>query len=152
MRLMNLITNHPRNLRNQELGKRVFILANGPSLNQIDLSLLRSEIVIGMNGSTMLEEKFGFESQYYVVSDQRFLLSPIKRKWAKINDKNTRRIIRADLRSIDDHRSEEQTTYVNSISRMGFLKSLKWFFLWEYDNNVSDSTCASWCSKYIGCV
>ena len=49
MRLMNLITNHPRNLRNQELGKRVFILANGPSLNQIDLSLLRSEIVIGMN-------------------------------------------------------------------------------------------------------
>ena len=125
MRLMNLITNHPRNLRNQELGKRVFILANGPSLNQIDLSLLRSEIVIGMNGSTMLEEKFGFESQYYVVSDQRFLLSPIKRKWATDKlSKNTRRIIRADLRSIDDHRSEEQTTYVNSISRDGFSKNL----------------------------
>ena len=125
MRLINLITNRPVYLKNKELGKRIFILANGPSLNDLDLSLLKSEVIIGMNGSTMLEEKFDFESQYYVVSDKRFLLSPIKRKWATDKlSKNTRRVIRADLRDVDDPESEDRTTYVNAISRDGFSKNL----------------------------
>ena len=125
MRLISLINNRPANLRNRELGKRVFILANGPSINDYDLSILKDEVVIGMNASTLLEEKFGFQSKYYVLSDRRFITSPEKRKWATSSlSQGTHRILRADLRSTDEPAYESRTTYVNSICRDGFSKNL----------------------------
>ncbi len=54
-------------LKNAYLGKRAFIIGNGPSLNQCDLTLLKDEVTFGVN-SIFLNES-GFCPTYYVVED-----------------------------------------------------------------------------------
>jgi hypothetical protein len=125
MRLINPFVNRPGALRNREAGRRLFVLANGPSVLQHDLSLLKGELVVGMNASTMLEEKYGFESKYYVLSDARFISSPEKRCWATEKLAHvTHRVVRSDLRSLDDPSLENRTTYVRPLSRDGFSRDL----------------------------
>lgn len=125
MRLINPFVNRPGALRNREAGRRLFILANGPSVVQHDLSLLKEELVVGMNASTMLEEKYGFESKYYVLSDARFINSQEKRCWATEKlAHGTHRVLRSDLRSLDDPTLENRTTYVRPLSRDGFSHDL----------------------------
>jgi hypothetical protein len=46
--------------------KRVFIVGNGPSLNQTDLKLLKNEITIGFNGIFLHDE---FKPTIYIVED-----------------------------------------------------------------------------------
>jgi hypothetical protein len=125
MQLINTFINRPAALRNRERGRHAFILGNGPSINEEDLSPLNNELVIGMNASTMLERIFGFSSQYYVLSDARFINSPRKRHWAteKIGS-DTQRVVRADLRSLDDTGLVGRTTYVSALSRDGFSRNL----------------------------
>lgn len=48
------------------------ILGNGPSINDIDLSVLYEEMVIGVNASPLLHDKLGRATDYYCVSDRRF--------------------------------------------------------------------------------
>ena len=50
-------------------GKRCFIVANGPSLKETDLSLLKNEITIGMNRIYLNADKMGFMPTYIVVQD-----------------------------------------------------------------------------------
>jgi hypothetical protein len=50
-------------------GKRCFIVANGPSLKQTDLTLLKDEITIGMNRMYMNSGDMGFMPTYIVVQD-----------------------------------------------------------------------------------
>jgi len=120
-----LFLKRPSALRNAELGRRVFILANGPSLKEEDLSNLRGEITIGMNASTMLEKDFDFVSKYYVLSDARFINTLQKRPWATSElAPDTVRIIRSDLRAYDDHSLESRTIYTPAIARDGFSRNL----------------------------
>lgn len=53
-------------LKNIHKGKRCFILGNGPSLNQTDLSLLEDEITFGLNRIYLLFPKLGFTTTYLV--------------------------------------------------------------------------------------
>jgi len=125
MQLMNSLFKRPSVLRHREQGKRVFILANGPSLKDEDLSRLQGEIVIGMNASTMLEEPFGFVSKYYALSDARFISAPEKRPWATTKlSEGTVRVVRSDLRAYDDASFESRTFYTQAISRDGFSRNL----------------------------
>lgn len=125
MQLINSFNNRPATLRNRENGRRIFILANGPSVLNENLALLKGEVVIGMNASTMLEERFDFTSAYYVFSDQRFINAPEKRLWAteKLSP-STHRVVRADLRRFDDRAFEDRTTYVTPLSCNGFSHDL----------------------------
>lgn len=108
-----------------EKGKRCFILANGPSLQEHNLSLLKNELVIGMNASTILEQKYNFFQKYYVLSDLRFLENTYKRKWATTNlSHNTIRILRSELYYYDDRNSPNITYYIKSIGRDGFSKNI----------------------------
>lgn len=59
-------------------GKRCFIVANGPSLNKIDFSLLRDEITIGMNRIYLMKEQNGFEPNYLACIDEERLVKPFK--------------------------------------------------------------------------
>jgi hypothetical protein len=112
-------------LKNIELNNRVFILANGPSVVNENLALLKNEIVIGMNASTILEKKFNFSSKYYVVSDKRFITTPEKRQWATDKlSKNTIRFLRQELRDYDESYLGKRTYYINSIARDGFSYNL----------------------------
>ncbi|MEH6547664.1 MAG: hypothetical protein V7701_14605, partial [Sneathiella sp.] len=112
-------------LRGKETGRRIFVLANGPSILEEDLAPLKNEITIGMNASTILEKKWGFVTDYYTVSDERFLNNPAKRKWATncLNEK-TLRIIRADLYDYDCAELRENTLYARPLSRDGFSQDI----------------------------
>lgn len=108
-------------LCNKEEGKRCFIIANGPSVRDHDLSLLKNEIVIGMNASTILDREYDFFTKYYVLTDARFLNHPIKRKYATINlSPKTIRVLRNELFINDDNNLPNATFYVKSIGRDGF--------------------------------
>ena len=53
--------------RNLHTGKQVFILASGPSLASIDLSLLERRIVIGLNRSSLIFP----DTHYHCTMDER---------------------------------------------------------------------------------
>ena len=53
-------------LRDQHSGERCFIIGNGPSLKQTDLTRLRGEITFGMNRFYMLFAELGFSTTYFL--------------------------------------------------------------------------------------
>jgi hypothetical protein len=53
--------------------QRCFILANGPSLKNVNLGLLKDEITFGMNRIYINEEKMGYLPTYLVVSNNLVL-------------------------------------------------------------------------------
>lgn len=53
-------------LQDQHRGKRAFIIGNGPSLRQTDLSLLRNEFTFGLNRIYLLFPELGFTTTYLV--------------------------------------------------------------------------------------
>ncbi|AOX10491.1 MULTISPECIES: 6-hydroxymethylpterin diphosphokinase MptE-like protein [Pseudomonas] len=113
-------------LKNREKGKRAFILANGPSILSEDLSLLKGEVTIGMNASTMLEEQHGFTTDYYVLSDKRFLTHPEKSHFGTTDlDPKTIRILREELREVDDRALPNKSYYVPALQRDGFSRDIR---------------------------
>lgn len=122
MKLFNSISS----LKNREKGKRAFILANGPSILKEDLFLLKDELTIGMNASTILESQYDFHTKYYVLSDTRFLTHPEKSQLAttQLNSK-TVRVLREELREFDNHNLPNKTYYVPALKRDGFSRNLQ---------------------------
>jgi hypothetical protein len=59
-----------RSLHDIGHGKRAFVLGNGPSLGQMDLSPLRDEVTFGLNRVYLLFEKLGFPTTYLVTVNQ----------------------------------------------------------------------------------
>lgn len=53
-------------LKDAQRGKRCFIIGNGPSLKQTDLSRLRNEFTFGMNRFYLLFPELGFTTSYYM--------------------------------------------------------------------------------------
>lgn len=53
-------------LKDSRKGERCFIIGNGPSLKNTDLSRLRSEATIGMNRIYLLFPELGFETTYFL--------------------------------------------------------------------------------------
>ncbi len=49
--------------------ERCFIIGNGPSLNRLDLKLLKDEITFGVNNIFLNFNKMGFKPTYYVAED-----------------------------------------------------------------------------------
>jgi hypothetical protein len=56
-------------LKNIHKGKRAFIIGNGPSLKQTDLSKLKNEITFGMNRIYLAFPEFGFSTSYLCVTN-----------------------------------------------------------------------------------
>jgi hypothetical protein len=55
-----------KTLKDKHRGERCFIIGNGPSLENTDLSLLKDEITFGTNRIYLLFDKVGFATTYYV--------------------------------------------------------------------------------------
>lgn len=51
-------------------GRRCFVIGNGPSLNQVDMSLLKNEITLGANRGYLGAAEWGFTYPYWGVYDQ----------------------------------------------------------------------------------
>lgn len=60
-------------LRDRHRGERVVVVANGPSLNRMDLSLLAQETVIGLNKIFLGLDRFGFYPRYHVTVNRKVL-------------------------------------------------------------------------------
>ncbi len=56
--------------KNKHAGKRCFIVANGPSIKQQDLSLLRDEYVFCMNFGYQIAQYADMRANYYLLYDQ----------------------------------------------------------------------------------
>ncbi len=58
-----------RHMRNVHAGKPGFILGNGPSLKEMDLSPLKNQITFGANGIYQMFEQWGFHTKYLLFED-----------------------------------------------------------------------------------
>ncbi|MCI0854684.1 MAG: hypothetical protein J4N91_09695, partial [Chloroflexi bacterium] len=52
--------------RDRHRGERCFVIGNGPSLKQTDLSLLKEEFTFGMNRIYMIFAELGFSTTYFL--------------------------------------------------------------------------------------
>lgn len=59
-----------KSFHNKHLGQRCFIMGNGPSLKNTDLSFLKNEITFGTNRIYMNFDQMGFETTYHVVVNE----------------------------------------------------------------------------------
>ena len=59
-----------RKYKNIHKGERCFIIGNGPSLNKMDLKLLKNEYTFGQNRIYMLFDKIGFKTTYHVTVNE----------------------------------------------------------------------------------
>jgi GT2 family glycosyltransferase len=55
--------------KDRHRGERVVIIGNGPSLNDLDLTRLKTEHTIAVNGIFYAAEQMGFDPTYYLVED-----------------------------------------------------------------------------------
>lgn len=68
-REVEALHNKMKVLKNKYSGQRCFILGNGPSLRNTDLSLLKNEITFGSNRLYILFEELGFTTTFYLAFD-----------------------------------------------------------------------------------
>lgn len=67
---------HPNRLswlQDRHRGERCVLVANGPSLNRMDLGFLQRETVIGLNKIYLGVERFGFYPRYHVAVNPKVL-------------------------------------------------------------------------------
>ena len=58
--------NRLRALKDKHQGQRCFIIGNGPSINDTDLTLLKNEVTFGLNRIYLLFDRIGFATSYLV--------------------------------------------------------------------------------------
>ncbi len=61
-------------LKNRHQGQRVVLVANGPSLNKMNLSFLKDEITIGLNKIYLGFNTFCFYPRYYVAVNDKVIV------------------------------------------------------------------------------
>jgi len=62
--------NRLRRFRNTHVGQRCFIIGNGPSLRNTDLTLLKNEVTFGLNRIYMNFDAMGYETTYHVTVNE----------------------------------------------------------------------------------
>lgn len=68
-----------KSLHNKHVGKRCFIIGNGPSLTSQDLDLLKEEITFGSNKIYAMYDKTKWRPTYYLCTDP-YLVAEIKNR------------------------------------------------------------------------
>jgi len=71
-----------RDFQNIHAGQRCFVIGNGPSLNKIDMSLLRSEITFGSNRVYHGFQNWGFGFTYWSIEDM-LVAEDIAAEWTR---------------------------------------------------------------------
>jgi Protein of unknown function DUF115 len=99
-------------LKNRYVGRRAFVIGNGPSLRQTDVTKLAGEITIGSNGIFLLTEEKGFRPTFYTAEDR---LVAEDRAAAICRFGGTTKIFPLDLSCW--LRRDQDTIYVNFLRR-----------------------------------
>ncbi len=66
------------NLKDKYKGERCFVVGNGPSINNLDLTKLNDEFSFGVNGIFYKTEEMGYKPTFYVVEDTHVMKDNIK--------------------------------------------------------------------------
>lgn len=111
-------------LKDRHKGDRCFLICNGPSLQQMDLSPLRNEITIGLNRIYLAFEEWGFSTDY-LVSVNRLMIEQVgdeieKLPITKFIGWSSRKFVKPD----------DNTIYVRTSANPGFHKDASGE-LWE---------------------
>ena len=109
-------------LKDLEKGQDIFIMGGAPSIMNVDLSFLANEIVIGMNGTIILEKHFS--SKYYAVSDLRFIQN--KEKFDNVRKIFGQKTIvfRRDISKFLSKEDQRKIYTTRAIGRDGFSLNL----------------------------
>ena len=128
---MIMLSRSINNIKKCKVKDRCFILANGPSLNNHDLSLLANEDVISINASPLALTAYKIESKFYCVSDPRFLLDEKKREifLTQLNSANTNILVRDTVKAylkneLKITKNLDKVFAIPSLGRDGFSKNL----------------------------
>lgn len=70
-RISGIMSPRLLSFKKRHTGERCVLVANGPSLNEMDLSFLADEITIGMNKIFLGFELFGFHPKYYLAVNEK---------------------------------------------------------------------------------
>lgn len=92
-------------LKNRHWGERCVLVANGPSLNNMDLSFLKRETVIGLNKIYLGFKKFGFYPKYYVA------INPVVIEQSVEQIKSMNAVKFLSQVAAKDHLTEDAMTY-----------------------------------------
>lgn len=65
-------------LKNRHAGEKAVIVANGASLNRMDLSCLKDEITIGLNKIFLGFKKFNFYPRYYIAINDKVIAQSVE--------------------------------------------------------------------------
>ena len=68
-----------RACKDKHKGQRCFIIGNGPSLNKVDLNMLKDEFTFGVNGIFYKTDEVGFKPSFYVVEDNHVVADNLNR-------------------------------------------------------------------------
>jgi hypothetical protein len=89
--------------KNKHAGQRCFILANGPSLKDMDFNLLKNEYTIGMNRIYLMQNVNGFSPTYLACVDKKSQLLQFTKEF---DDVSIPTFYNWDLRNIFKNRNK----------------------------------------------
>tara|TARA_B100001248_G_scaffold262690_1_gene260947 strand:- start:735 stop:1568 length:834 start_codon:yes stop_codon:yes gene_type:complete len=95
-------------MRNSHKNQECYVIGNGPSLNEIDLNLLKDKITIACNSFYLKHNELDFLPTYYTVEDP---LPAVDNKLEINKIKGVNKIIPYDLRNIIT--PSDDVTYIN---------------------------------------
>tara|TARA_B100000963_G_scaffold267927_1_gene236158 strand:- start:87 stop:929 length:843 start_codon:yes stop_codon:yes gene_type:complete len=95
-------------MRNSHKNQECYVIGNGPSLNKIDLNLLKNKITIACNSFYLKHNELDFLPSYYTVEDP---LPAVDNKLEINKIKGVKKIIPYDLRNVIT--PSDDVTYIN---------------------------------------
>lgn len=129
-----------KNLKNTHQGQRCFIIGNGPSLNQTDLSNLANEYTFGLNRIYLLFDKMGFTPTYYVCTNPYV----IEQSWQEIHRISGIKFL--GQASIRYFANQDDVIFLRSLSRPRFSYNIA-RGVWE---GATVTYCAMQIAFYLG--
>lgn len=123
---------------NIHMGKRCFVVGNGPSLNNIDMSRLRHEITFGSNRVYHGFDKWGFGFTYWSIEDM-LVAEDIASEWTRemIGSPRYRSTVFVP-RDLMHHVGSHVRTYVNDCIPVHFTRNECYPNLYPFSTNPAE--------------
>jgi hypothetical protein len=121
-----------RKFKNLYLNKRCFIIGNGPSLNKIDLNLLKGEYTFGVNSIFIKTKNEGFIPTFYVVEDKHVIMDNL----TEIDGYNS--MIRFFPRSYKKFIKKTKNTFYFRLDTGFYNKISPYFCIPRFSADISD--------------
>jgi hypothetical protein len=111
--------------KDKHSGERCFIIGNGPSLKEMDLSALKDETTFGLNRIYLAFEEWGFTTTYHVATN-KYVVEQCRED---IKNISMPRFTRWEFR--DEFKSTPGIVFLRSRNKPGFYEDIARDGLWE---------------------